>query len=162
MRSINKIQILIGILGLLFGTVVYLADRPPTETYFLNNLPVDVSLFNTVPNLFGVIGNNLPSFIHAFSFILITAGLTIDQTQNALLICLSWLLVDSAFELGQHVITETSAVIPSWFSGVPVLENTGNYFTQGTFDLNDLIAVALGAMIAYLVLLLTAKRRARS
>ena len=109
--------------------------------------------------MLGVVGNNLPSFIHAFSFILITAGLTIYQRRHALLICLSWFLVDSAFELGQHVITETSAVIPSWFSGVLVLENTKNYFAQGTFDLNDLIAVALGAVIAYLVLLLTGKRR---
>ena len=48
-------------------------------------------------------------------------------------------------------------LIPTWFSGMPFLENTENYFLRGTFDIIDLVAVALGTVIAYCVLLATHK-----
>ena len=67
---INIRQILIGVVGLLIGTLVYLVDSPPDQTYFVYNTPFNISLFKVLPNLFGHIGNSLPSFIHIFSFIL--------------------------------------------------------------------------------------------
>jgi hypothetical protein len=158
-RRVNKIQILIGIIGLLFGALVYVVDRAPDQTYFVHTSPVNISLFNTVPNLFGFIGGSLPECVHAFSFILITAGLIFCRRRGYLIICLAWFVIDSAFELGQRFSTWPSKTFPDWFTGIPFLENTGNYFAQGTFDFIDLAAIAFGTMMAYLVLIATSKRR---
>jgi len=159
MQRINKTQILIGVIGLLIGSLVYLIDRPPDQTYFVYSSPINISLSNTIPNLFGLIGNSLPEFIHVFSFILITAGLIFCQKRGYLIICLSWFLVDSAFEVGQKFTTWSTSIIPDWFAGIPFLENTENYFLRGTFDGTDLAAIALGTVTAYVILLTTQRRR---
>lgn len=158
---INSLQVLIGLGGLLLGTLVYLVDRPPDQTYFLYSSSINISLHDTLPNLFGIIGNSLPEFMHVFSFILITAGLIFCNKRGYLIICLSWFLVDSAFELGQKFNTWSSRIIPDWFTGIPFLENTENYFLQGTFDLIDLAAIAFGTVVAYFVLSTTIKVRGR-
>jgi len=67
-HTINKCQILIGIAGLLLGTLVYLVDRPPNQTYFVYISPINISLHNAIPNIFGLVGNTIPAFIHIFSF----------------------------------------------------------------------------------------------
>ena len=158
---INILQILIGIAGLLFGSLIYLIARPPDQTYFVFSSPINISLSNTIPNLFGSIGNSLPAFLHVFSFILITAGLIFCNKRGYLIICLSWLLVDSAFEVGQKFTTWFTSIIPGWFAGIPFLENAENYFLKGTFDFLDLAAIAFGTVIAYFVLLTTNKRKRR-
>ena len=159
MRRINRIQILIGIVGLLFGSLVYLVDRPPDQTYFVSSSSIDISLYSVLPNLFGLIGNSLPTFIHVFSFILLTAGFVSYRKKGYLIICLCWFLVDCAFEFGQKFITCSLKMIPDWFAGIPLLGNTESYFLHGTFDFTDLAAIALGTIIAYFVLLTTNKRR---
>ena len=161
MRLVNKTQILIGTIGLLFGSLVYLIDRPPDQTYFVYSSPINISLFKIMPTLFASIGNNLPEFIHVFSFILITSGLIYCQKRGFFIICLSWFLVDCAFELGQRFSSWSLKVIPDWFAGIHLLENTENYFLQGTFDFIDLAAIAFGTAIAYFVLLITNKTKRR-
>ena len=156
---INIRQILIGLAVLLLGTLVYLIDRSPDQTYFVYKSFVNISLHNTLPNLFGFVGNSLPSFIHAFSFILITAGLLHCQKRGCLIICACWFLVDCAFELGQKFNLWSSKIIPDWFGGILFLENTKNYFTRGTFDYFDLTAIIIGAIAAYFVLLYTRQRK---
>ncbi len=158
-NMINRRQILIGLAGLLFGSLVYLVDRPPDQTYFVCKSGIDVSLHNTLPNLFGLFGNNLPGFIHVFSFILITAALLSCQKRGYLITCISWLIVDSAFELGQKFNLLAVKIIPDWVAGIPFLENTENYFLQGTFDFFDLASIITGAVMAYLVLKATMERR---
>jgi hypothetical protein len=155
--SINRVQILIGLGGLLVGTMVYLIDRPPEATYFLHFSRIKVSLYGILPNVFGVIGNSLPDFLHVFSFILLTAGLLSWGKRGSLFICLGWFSIDFIFELFQKFNTFPLKIIPTWFKGIPFLENTENYFTRGTFDLLDLIAIALGTTVAYFVLLATNK-----
>ena len=152
---INRLQILIGVAGLIVGSLIYLINRPSDQTYFVYNSPINISLFNIIPNVFGFIGGSLPEFIHVFSFILITAGLIFCNKRGYLIICLSWFLVDSAFELGQKFNTWPSRIIPDWFTGIPFLENTENYFLKGTFDFIDLAAIVFGTVIAYFVLLIT-------
>jgi ABC-type xylose transport system permease subunit len=161
MRSINKIQVSIGAIGLLFGSLVYLIDRPPDQTYFVYSTIPNISLYSILPSLFGLLGNSLPAFIHVFSFILITAGLLFYGKKGYLIICLWWLLADSAFEVGQKFTIWSSRIIPDWFNGIPLLENTEGYFLQGTFDFMDLAAIALGATMAWFVLLATGKRGVR-
>ena len=159
---INFRQILIGATMLLVGTLVYLVDRPPEQTYFVYRSPFNISLFKTLPNLFSHIGNNLPSFIHVFSFILITAGLISCRKKGYLIICISWFLIDCAFEFGQKFNSLFLKTIPDWFEGIPFLENTGNYFLYGTFDFVDLAAITMGTIIAYSVLIATNKSERRS
>jgi hypothetical protein len=158
---INRLQILIGVAGLIVGSLIYLIDRPPDQTYFVYNSPINITLPNTIPTLFGSIGNSLPAFIHVFSFILITAALISRQKRGYLIICLSWFLLDCTFELGQKFNVWSSRIIPDWFTGIPFLENTDNYFIQGNFDLIDLAAIAFGTLIAYFVLLTTNKSKRR-
>jgi ABC-type xylose transport system permease subunit len=162
MRQINKTQILIGVIVLLVGSLVYVTDRPPEQTYFVHTSPIKITLFNTIPKVFGFIGGSLPECIHVFSFIVITAGLLFCSRRGYLIICLSWFLLDAVFEVGQHFTVWPSKIIPDWFTGIPFLENTESYFLHGTFDFIDLAAIAFGTMIAYFVLLTTNKRRVLS
>ena len=134
---VNWRQILIGLTALIFGVLVYLVNRPPDQIYFIYVSGLNISLYNTLPNIFGLIGNSVPAFIHVFSFILITAGFLSCQKRGCLIICLSWLLVDSAFELGQNFNTWSASIIPDWFEWIPFLENTKSYFIHGTFDFTD-------------------------
>jgi len=156
---INWYQIIIGSAVLLVGTLVYLIDRPPEHTYFVFKSAVDISLFKTLPNLFGIIGNFLPSFVHVFAFILITAGMIACRKRGYLIICLSWLTLDVTFEFGQKFNTFFSSLVPEWFSRFPFLENTTNYFSRGTFDQADIASAIIGSALAYLVLIATMDER---
>lgn len=154
-RAVNWLQIFIGTAVLLFGVLVYLVDRPPDQTYFIQNNGIDLSHFKNLPLLFGPIGDNLPAFVHVFSFILITAGLIKYRKKGYLIICINWFIIDIAFELGQSCKSFAARIVPEWFSGTYFLENTKNFFTKGTFDYLDLYAITVGAILAYLVLLTT-------
>jgi len=161
-NHINGLQILIGAAGLSLGTLVYLIDRPPEATYFIYFSKINISLYNTFPNVFGVLGNSLPDFLHVFSFILITAGLLSCQKRCCLIVCITWFSVDFLFEIFQKYNALPLEIIPNWFKAIPFLENTENYFSQGTFDIADLIAIVLGTVIAYFILLATNNRRKAS
>jgi hypothetical protein len=63
--------------------------------------------------------------------------------------------------LGQKFNDLALKIIPDWFTGIPFLENTKNYFLKGTFDFIDLGAIALGTVIAYFVLLTANKTKRR-
>ena len=154
-RLINISPILIGITVLLIGTSIYMTDRPPDQTYFVYKSFVNISLHNTLPNLFGIIGNSLPSFVHVFCFILLTAGFLQCQKRGCAIICACWFLTDIIFEFGQKFNLWTSKIIPDWFGGILFLENTKNYFIRGTFDYFDLAAITVGTILAYFVLLHT-------
>ena len=153
---VNKAQLLAGALSLTVGLLVYLVDRPAEETYFLYRTGMAFSFHDPLPSLlFGPFGANLPTFIHVFSFSLLTAGLLACQKRGCQIVILSWLLANCVFELGQKFVR----ISPDVFHGVPVLENTGNFFVNGTFDPLDLVAAMAGAAAAYLLLLTTMKRR---
>lgn len=156
---INIPQILIGLSVMLLGTLVYVVDRPPVQTYFVYKSFINISLHDILPNLFGCIGNSLPSFVHVFCFILITAGLLHCQKRGCIFICSCWFFTDLLFELGQKFKALSSTMLPDWFSGIPFLENSKNYFLSGTFDFNDLTAMVLGTILAYFALSITVKRR---
>lgn len=155
--GVNGWQILIGLGGLIIGTMVYLIDRPPEATYFIHFSSIKISLYGILPSVFGVIGNSLPDFLHVFSFILLTAGILPWRKRGYLAICLGWFFIDLAFELCQKFNALALRMVPEWFKGIPFLENTENYFKQGTFDFLDLIAISLGTVAAYFVLLATNK-----
>ena len=140
----------IGLTILLLGILVYIIDRPPEQVPVLS----DLNPSHHMPALFGSVGHSLPTFAHVFAFCLLTVVLLGNSKQHAAVVCLAWFCVDSAFELGQ---TEQAAgwlqpFIPQWFDYVPILDQTGSYFVYGTFDVFDLISIALGAVTAYFVI----------
>jgi hypothetical protein len=139
--------------------MVYLIDRPPGATYFVSSLTPHFSLHNILPNLFGSIGKILPGFVHVFSFALITAGLLGCQKKGCLIVCLVWFGINSTFELGQNFDTLCLSIVPDIFAGIPLLENIGNFFQQGTFDFFDLVAMAAGGTVACAALFATRKGR---
>ena len=156
--TVNTRQILIGLVMLLLGSLVYLVDCPPDQTYFISNFGINISLYNLLPNLFGIIGNSLLDFVHPFSFILIRAVLVACRKRDYLIICLIWFFVDCVFEFGQKFNSWSSTIIPDWFAGIPFLENTENYFVHGTFDSFDLAAITIDTVLSYFVLLTTIER----
>jgi hypothetical protein len=156
--QINKLQIFIGAVCLLIGALVYLIDRPPDFTYFVYRYGIFLSLHDVLPRVFGPFADSLPDFIHTFSFILLTAGILSCGKKAGILISISWLLIDSAFELGQLYSSTALKLIPEWFSRIPFLEATVGYFRRGTFDFNDIAAVFLGAVAACFVVFITMKQ----
>jgi len=154
----NKAQIVIGLAVLLLGTMVYFLDRPWEQTIFV---PGDLSLFSLTPSVFGVMGHSLPTFAHVFAFSLLTIAFVGGAKRAAITVCLGWFLVEAGFEIGQHpqVAGWLSSLIPQWFEHLPVLDRTASYFVYGTFDPLDILAIALGALAAYLVIQNTARRR---
>ena len=116
-NHINGLQILIGVAGLSLGALVYLIDRPPEATYFIYFSRINISLYNILPNVFGVIGNSLPDFLHVFSFILITAGLLSCQKKCSIIVCISWFSLDFLFvkgDVGSKTTSRTSKQIFFW------------------------------------------------
>jgi hypothetical protein len=155
----NFYFILIGSIALLIGALVYYVDRPPNQTYFVIGNSEDLSMHDSIPNLFGIVGESLPDFIHVFSFILLTAGVSSCGKKGYRIICLTWLFIDSAFELGQEFLKEPIKSLPDWFDGIPILEAIKSYFTLGTFDHIDLLSIILGTVAAYVILMETTEKR---
>ncbi len=152
-------QLVVGLAVLLLGTLVYLVDRPPEQAFVLGAF----SFCEVTPCVFGRLGQSLPTFAHVFAFILLTAALLGGGQRWAIAICLGWIAMETAFELGQHPALAPVVVklIPSWFGQVPVLQKTDSYFLHGTFDPGDLLAIALGALAAYAVIHKSRRREVR-
>lgn len=152
-------HILFGILLLLIGTLVYLIDRPPEQTWFVSILPVQISLHNVYPPLFGRLSNFLPDLLHVMAFIFLTAGIVDGGRKSCLVICLFWLVVDGGFELGQKYSSQAARIVPGWFEGIFLLGKTRNYFVNGAYHHHDMIAIVAGAVIAYLILIYSQGKR---
>ncbi|MCF8037070.1 MAG: hypothetical protein K9K62_09375 [Desulfobacteraceae bacterium] len=138
-----------GIAALLAGTLVYLVDRPPEDTFFVHKFLPRLSLHNTLPPFFGKLGAVLPAFVHPFSLSLITAGVIARTPAGCLAICVFWFAVNSAFELGQLFKSAAVFLVPGWLEHIPVLENCKSFFQNGTFDPLDLAAMFAGASLAF-------------
>jgi hypothetical protein len=150
----SVLYVLIAIAALAFGLLVYLFDRRPEHVYFLSHGFV---LAHAPHSLFGVVGNYLPTFVHVYAFILLTAA--VAGATRAIGICVAWFVVASLFELAQlpAVAPVIAASVPAWFARVPVLDNTAAYFLDGTFDVLDLLSIALGTIAAYMTVALPNK-----
>ena len=130
------------------GVLLYALDRQHDHVYFLSAwTPAN----HPASRVFGPLGNYLPTFIHVYAFILLTVVVAAPAMNKIIPICLAWFTLESLFELGQ---IDSSARwiaqhIPAWFSGIPFLENTSNYFLFGKFDVLDLLSIAAGTSAAY-------------
>jgi hypothetical protein len=137
-----------ALLALAIGVVVYLYDRGGTAYFVPAWLTRDAPL-----PIFGAVGKHLPTFVHTFAFIVITAVALWPWPRLLPAICAAWVAIECAFEFGQAqpLGERLAAATPWWFDGVPFLEAAPTYFTSGTFDWLDVLAIGLGAMSAYLL-----------
>ena len=150
---------MLGLLLLFIGVLVYLFDRPPDQTYLIFSLPFQLSFYDVTPSFFGTIGNFLPHFLHVSAFILITAGLIDCGKKGYLAICLFWFIIDAGFELGQKYSTTAASLVPDWFEGIFLLENTKSYFLNGTYCHLDMAAIIVGSVSVYMFLVYTHNNR---
>ena len=146
----TSLQVILGLVVLLVGTLVYVLDRSPAQVPLLSA----ISLFGELPPIFGAIGHSLPTFAHVFAFAVLSTVILGNSRKMALWICAGWFAVDAAFEVGQHPLIweRISSVMPGGESQLTVLNSVKNYFVLGTFDAWDLVSIALGAWFAYLLL----------
>ena len=157
-RRPTVIQGATAIGALAVGVLVYLLDRQPMSVYFI---PDWISLVNNLNPIFGEIGNYLPTFIHVYVFILLTAIIVAPSPAWIIPICAAWFAIDSLFELAQITPIDQwiAGNVPDWFIGIPFLENTSAYFIAGTFDVLDLLSIAAGTIAAYLTIRISKNRR---
>lgn len=155
LRKSRSYLILAAIAALTLGFCIYLIDRQPETVYLISNghLLADIE-----SPIFGIMGTYLPTFLHAYAFILLSVVVFAQTHRQVLIICFSWLIIDIIFELAQiSMIAQSVAVhIPAWFSGVPFLENTADYFLMGTFDTLDIFSIIAGTLTAYMTISLSA------
>lgn len=153
---IRRDLLLIATSFLLVGVLVYVLDRPTESTYLL---PGWLSISSMTGGFFGVVGNQLPTFVHVYAFILLTAAGAVPAVSGITPVCLGWFALDSLLEIAQmEPIAHWIAMhTPDWFAGIPLLENTAGYFLAGTFDVLDLASIAAGTLAAYLTFKLAVK-----
>lgn len=150
-RKQESIQTLAASIALGVGLLVYLLDRQPETTYFLHHW---IILTNHSGLSLGSIGYHLPTFVHVYAFILLTAVVMTPGSVHAYSICATWFTVECLFECAQHasVASWIAKIVPDWFNGIPFFENTASYFLMGTFDSIDLISIGGGTVAAYLTI----------
>ncbi|MBF0389568.1 MAG: hypothetical protein HQK71_05620 [Desulfamplus sp.] len=150
----KHLTILTGFLGLLIGAFIYLTDRSPESTYFVSRhlYSVGEALHTTLPDCFGIFDKNMPSFLHTFSFTLITGYFIGESKGGSLFAATLWFAINCLFELGQYFDKFATQLIPDWLNRFSVLEALDGYFIAGTFDFLDIVAIFLGALVGYLIL----------
>ncbi|MDX1489139.1 MAG: hypothetical protein R3268_13100 [Acidiferrobacterales bacterium] len=148
-RRADALLTFMAVSSLAIGALIYIFDRPPAAVYLL---PQALSLADEQKAWFGVLGGPLPELVHVYAFILLTVVVSPWSRRALFPICGFWWTIASLAELGQlpALAPRIAALVPTWFQHVPVLSNTANYFSHGTFDLQDLVAVAIGSVGAFL------------
>jgi len=148
----------IAIGALCMGVLLYALDRQHDHVYFLSIwTPANYPAIR----VFGTLGNYLPTFIHVYAFILLNVAVAAPAMNKIIPICLAWFTLDSLFEVAQ-IATSARWIAqhtPDWFSGIPFLENTANYFLSGTFDVLDLLSIAAGTIAAYITIRISPGRK---
>ena len=145
-----------GCLALAVGLFVYLTDRDAAQAMLV---PGVAALAGS--NLFGPLGQWLPSFVHPFAFSLFTAAALSPRSVWRYGACASWCAVNVAFELGQHpqVSTRLADAVQVAFGPTSLTQPLASYFLRGTFDGGDIAAAILGALAAAGLLWLSRARR---
>jgi hypothetical protein len=126
--------------ALALGVVVYLVDRPAGSAQLL---PAAWHAARPL-GVFGPVGSVIPDFAHAFALSVLT-GLLARTRRGAAAACVAWWFIDSALEAAQthFAANAVGPYLPAFLS---------KYLRSGTFDVADLAAIAVGAALAYTLL----------
>lgn len=148
----NLRQVLLGSIFLSLGIITYIAFRPSGQaTWIPEMISLDWSKFQIIVK----IGNSIPSFLHILSFSLLTAGIMAQNKKNYMIICFTWFFINLLFEFLQAntVFTLLNSVSDNHDKLNPLLQWLKNFSMYGVFDPKDIIALIIGAIIAYIVLI---------
>lgn len=156
-RTTLYIRVITGFVGLFIGALIYLSDRSPESTYFVWQFfrALGQTFYGNYPDLFGCMDKNLASFLHTFSFTMITGAFIAESGTGCLISALMWCTINVLFEVGQYFDTIVIKFVPSWFEKYLFLKTVDDYFIAGVFDFWDIAAVLTGAVTGYLVLIYT-------
>jgi len=156
-----KTQTAAAVIALLIGVFAYLLDRQHGSVYFMSSWMV---LGDNMNPYFGTIGDQLPTFVHVYTFILLTMAIISTSRDYVFPVCVFWLIIDSFFEIAQidFIAQWITMHVPEWFHGIPFLENTAAYFLTGTFDILDLCSIAAGTLAAYLTIVISTQRNSNN
>ncbi|WP_455202300.1 hypothetical protein [Kaarinaea lacus] len=158
------LSLVMAVVAMVLGIVVYLLDRDAGSVYFMSDWMV---LGDGQNSVFGLLGQHIPTFVHVYTFILLTMALVVPEEryrQYLLPVCIGWFLIDALFEIAQidSIAQRIAGWVPDWFAGIPFLENTASYFIHSTFDILDLLSIGLGTLAAYVTIQIILKRSAHS
>ena len=132
------------------GLSFYLFYRKEGIPYFqkqLSNLGFNPAIKTSWT---GQLAGAFPAFINPFAFSLIGIGILSNTRKSRVFICLIFFIMNVLFEIGQKYKIIFIKLIPQWFSSIPILENTRDFFLKGTFAVEDLIGITLGSISAFI------------
>ena len=132
--------ILIGMLTLVSGAMIYLFHRPPT----LLSATIGITPSYT-SGLFGQFTYNMPTFLHTFSFTLLTVGFGKLRVTGSFIAILFWLSANIFFETIQYGPIADKIINDTHFKFL------ASFAQSGTFDFFDLIAIFLGSLASFLL-----------
>jgi hypothetical protein len=146
-RSASLAAVAVG--ALLLGLLVYLTDRSSSSASLIPRVDALAGR-----HVFGAIGQWLPSFVHPFSFALLSAAALGARDTPRYGVCVAWCLIDVAFEIGQHpqVKLPLAQALQDGLGWTPLARPLADYFLRGTFDAGDIAAAVLGGLAACFVL----------
>ncbi len=148
----NIIRIGLGLGALFLGSLEYIISRPADSSHIgriVGELAGNI-LFKI--DIFGFLGGFLPDFIHPFSFALLTMAIfPMGDRKTRSIICIFWLFIDILFEIGQFFNRQIAEFITNSFFDNTATSILANYFTKGTYDHLDILAIFLGITAAYTV-----------
>jgi hypothetical protein len=129
--------------------IVYLTDRDTSRAVLIPNLPIPGGR-----DLFGALGQWLPSFVHPLAFSLFTAAVLQPNTSTRQGVCVFWGAVNVAFEIGQHKVFKLpwAEALYGGAGDWAISRSVVNYELHGTFDPRDISAAVLGALTAALLI----------
>jgi hypothetical protein len=149
--SVKLVLIFTAVLALLLGTAVYILDRDWSSSLFLapyNNYQ------QRKYTVFGVLGGNLPSLMHAYAICVFLLAALWPWPRMRPWVCLMWFLIAAFLECIQH------RAVCMWLfdherlvDKIPLVETLKGYAMQGQFDIVDLIASGIGCLAALIVTL---------
>jgi len=153
-----------AVVAMILGIVVYLLDRQAQSVYFMSDW---MALGDGQNSVFGLLGQHIPTFVHVYTFILLTMALVVPEecySKYLLPVCIGWFALDSLFEIAQldFIAQRIASWVPGWFANVPFLENTASYFVNSIFDVLDLLSIGLGTLAAYVTIQIILKRSTHS
>lgn len=143
-------------LALMLGLLVYATDRDPMRVALM---PAAAAL--SIGPVFGASGHWLPSFVHPLAFSLLWAATRPANAPPAYRVCAGWWALNVAFEAGQHPRLSVPLAGLLHDIGGDSTRWLATYFVRGTFDVGDLVAATLGALVAAAVLFLVNRHSGR-
>ena len=137
------IQIIAAFVALSLGLMIYLLSRDPQQVYFLSY----IKALQNGSKKPGILSDFLPSLLHTYAFVLLTVAVLSASLAQTRLTCIFWFFLEGMFEIGQH--KAIADHLSEYLGSIHFPEVSAEYFLNGTFDLLDIVAIAIGACMAY-------------